>query len=224
MYKARDIALKVLAGAMGVERRKRFEQEAGLISQLNHPHVRAVHDIGEHEGGLYIALKFLEGEPLGQRLVRGPLPVSETLRFGAQIADALAQAHRKSVTQCDLKPANIILVRSGGVVSAKLLDFGRASASADRAIGAGAVGRSGGLTHRHFFVRAGGAGDGDGRSGVSRGDARGADRPVRRRCGHCAQDLATQLNGLSEPVSAPSGALAAGRRRAVALAVLGLAC
>lgn len=112
------MALKVLAGGMGVERQKRFEQEARLISQLNHPHVCAVHDIGEHEGALYIVMEFLEGETLGQRLGRGPMPVSETLRFGAQIADAVAQAHHKSLTHRDLKPANIMLVRSGDAVSA----------------------------------------------------------------------------------------------------------
>jgi len=70
-------------------------------------------------------MEFLEGETLERRLEKGPLPPEQTIRYGAQIADALARAHKLGITHRDLKPANIMMTKSG----AKLLDFGLATQS-----------------------------------------------------------------------------------------------
>jgi Tol biopolymer transport system component len=132
VYRARDtrldrtVAIKVLSGELStdLERRQRFEREARIISNLNHPHICTLYDVG-HQGGIdYLVLEFLEGEALASRLERGPLPPELVLRYGIEIADALDKAHRQGVIHRDLKPANIMLTKSG----AKLLDFGLAKA------------------------------------------------------------------------------------------------
>jgi Tol biopolymer transport system component len=136
----RNVAIKVLPVelAQNAQFRLRFEREAKTISQLNHPNICTLHDVGEERprlsGGTdsqpdsvsYLVMELLEGESLAERLTRGPLPVAEVLRYGAQIADALDRAHRAGVVHRDLKPGNIMLTRSG----AKLLDFGLAKPSA----------------------------------------------------------------------------------------------
>ena len=130
VYRARDtrlersVAIKVLPDdfAGSADLKARFEREARTISQLNHPNICTLYDIG-HEGGVdYLVMELLEGETLADRLTKGPLPLAEVLRYGAQIADALARAHRQSITHRDLKPGNVMLTKSG----AKLLDFGLA--------------------------------------------------------------------------------------------------
>jgi serine/threonine-protein kinase len=118
----RSVAIKVVRAEFG----ERFEREAHAIAQLNHPHICAVYDVGF----LYLVMELLDGETLAARLKNGPLPVSETLRYGAQVADALAAAHAKGITHRDLKPANIMLTR-GGV---KVLDFGLAKAQTDETV------------------------------------------------------------------------------------------
>lgn len=133
VFKARDtrlerlVAIKVLPAEMAQNAsfRMRFEREARTISQLNHPHICMLHDIGQEEGRSYLVMELLEGESLADRLVRGPLPLSDVFRYGMQIADALDRAHRAGIVHRDLKPANIMLTRTG----AKLLDFGLAKSS-----------------------------------------------------------------------------------------------
>ena len=92
----RDVAIKVLPPHLAAtpEVRARFEREARTISQLNHPHICTLHDIGHQDGTDYLVMELLEGETLAQRLEKGPLPVAEVLRSGTQIADALDRAHR----------------------------------------------------------------------------------------------------------------------------------
>ena len=140
VYKARDVriertvALKTLNPVPDNEAgmRDRLMREARAAGALNHPHICALHDIGEWEGRDFLVMEFLEGETLAQRLARGRLPLDEVLQIGAQIASALAAAHRAGVVHRDLKPANVMLTR-GGV---KLLDFGIAGHRApDGAIG-----------------------------------------------------------------------------------------
>jgi serine/threonine protein kinase len=104
------------------ESRARFEREARTISQLNHPHICTLHDIGRENGTDYLVMELLDGETLAHRLEKGALPLAETLALGRQIAEALDRAHRAGVVHRDLKPGNIMLTRSG----AKLLDFGLA--------------------------------------------------------------------------------------------------
>jgi eukaryotic-like serine/threonine-protein kinase len=130
VYKARDtrldrtVALKVLtAGAARDESaRQRFEREARLVATLSHPHICAIFDIGRAEGVDFLVMEYLEGETLAERLARGRLSFDLCLRYGLEIAEALAAAHAAGVVHRDLKPANVMLTPGG----AKLLDFGLA--------------------------------------------------------------------------------------------------
>jgi serine/threonine protein kinase/Tol biopolymer transport system component len=132
VYKARDtrlertVAVKVLPSHLSSspESRQRFEREAKTISQLSHPHICALHDVGREGETEYLVMEYLEGETLADRLLKGPLPLEQTLRFGIQIADALDKAHRQGIVHRDLKPGNVMLTKSG----VKLLDFGLAKA------------------------------------------------------------------------------------------------
>jgi serine/threonine protein kinase len=122
----RTVAIKILFSHLSLrpDLRKRFEREAKAISNLNHPHICTLHDIGQAEGFDYLVMEYLEGETLAKRLKKGPLPTEQLLRIAIEIAMALDQAHRKGVVHRDLKPGNIMLTKTG----AKLLDFGLAKA------------------------------------------------------------------------------------------------
>ncbi len=130
VYRARDtrlertVAIKVLAGHLSSspEVRQRFEREAKTISQLSHPHICALHDVGREGETEYLVMEYLEGETLAERLLKGPLSLEQTLRYGIQIADALDKAHRQGIVHRDLKPGNVMITKSG----VKLLDFGLA--------------------------------------------------------------------------------------------------
>jgi serine/threonine protein kinase len=121
VYRARDtrlertVAVKILPQALSAspEARQRFEREARTISQLSHPHICALYDVGREGETEFLVMEYLEGETLSDRLARGPLPLEETLRFGAEIADALDRAHRQGIVHPDLKPGNVMLTRSG---------------------------------------------------------------------------------------------------------------
>src|SRR5499425_1091073 len=134
VYKAKDtrlertVAVKVLPSHLSAsaEVRQRFEREAKTISQLSHPHICALYDVGNQDGVEYLVMEFLEGETLAQRLLNGSLPAEQTLRYGTEIADALDKAHRQGIVHRDLKPGNMMLTKSG----MKLLDFGLAKAIA----------------------------------------------------------------------------------------------
>jgi len=120
----RDVAVKVLPANLSSDPnlRQRLEREAKAVSKISHPHICTLHDIGHQDGIDFLIMELLEGETLGQRLTKGALSSEQTVRYAAQIADALAKAHKKGVTHRDLKPANIMLTKSG----AKLMDFGLA--------------------------------------------------------------------------------------------------
>ncbi len=120
----REVAIKVLPAHLShnAEFKQRFEREARAISKLSHPNICTLYDIGQHDGVDYLVMEYLEGEPLAERLSKGPLPIDQLLRYGVEIASALDQAHRHGVVHRDLKPGNIMLTKSG----AKLLDFGLA--------------------------------------------------------------------------------------------------
>src|SRR6188508_15212 len=130
VYKARDtrldrtVAIKVLPAQFAADPRfrERFEREAKAISQLSHPHICTLHDVGRQDGIDYLVMEYLEGQSLAQRLYKGALPLDQTLRYAVQIADALDKAHRQGIVHRDLKPGNIMLTKSG----VKLLDFGLA--------------------------------------------------------------------------------------------------
>jgi eukaryotic-like serine/threonine-protein kinase len=125
VYRARDtrlgraVAIKVSSQQFN----SRFEREARAISSLNHPHICTLHDIGPN----YLVMELVEGSTLAERLQQGALPMESVLRYGAQIADALAAAHAQGIIHRDLKPGNIMIAK-GGV---KVLDFGLAKSQHD---------------------------------------------------------------------------------------------
>ncbi|HSS45337.1 MAG TPA: protein kinase, partial [Thermoanaerobaculia bacterium] len=137
VYRARDtrldrtVAVKVLPQHLSAspEVRQRFEREAKTISQLSHPHICALYDVGREGEAEYLVMEYLEGETLSNRLAKGALPLEHTLRFGVEIADALDKAHRQGIVHRDLKPGNVMLTKSG----VKLLDFGLAKVMAPAA-------------------------------------------------------------------------------------------
>ena len=130
VYRARDtrldrvVAIKVLPSELSADptSRQRLDREARAASKLSHPNICTLHDIGHLDGIDFLVMEFVEGETLEQRLFRGPLALDQTLRYAAQIAGALARAHKQEITHRDLKPSNIMLAKTG----AKLMDFGLA--------------------------------------------------------------------------------------------------
>jgi serine/threonine protein kinase/Tol biopolymer transport system component len=132
VYRARDtrldrtVAIKILPAHLSSnpEAKQRFEREARAISSLNHPNICTLHDVGHQDGVDYLVMEFLEGETLADRLLRGPLPPEQVLKYGIEICEGLERAHRGGVTHRDLKPGNVMLTKTG----AKLMDFGLAKA------------------------------------------------------------------------------------------------
>ncbi len=132
VYRARDaklgreIAIKVLSAATASDpdRRQRFEQEARAASALNHPNILTVHDVGEADGTVYIAMELVEGRTLRELVASGePLPTKKLLDVAAQTAEGLAKAHAAGIVHRDLKPENLMVSKDGYV---KILDFGLA--------------------------------------------------------------------------------------------------
>jgi serine/threonine protein kinase len=130
VYKARDtrldriVAIKVLPASVSADSKLkiRFDREARTISNLSHPNICALHDIGHQEDLDFLVMEYLEGETLANRIAKGPLPLEQVLQYGIQIADALDKAHHQKIIHRDLKPQNIMITKSG----VKLLDFGLA--------------------------------------------------------------------------------------------------
>jgi Tol biopolymer transport system component len=131
----RSVAVKILPASVAQDEqfRIRFEREAKAISSLNHPHICTLFDVGHEDDSHFLVMELLEGESLADRLQKGPLPLDQVVKFGAQVADALEGAHRQGIVHRDLKPGNVMLTKTG----AKLLDFGLART------GAGVAGLSG---------------------------------------------------------------------------------
>ncbi|RKH12570.1 hypothetical protein D7V97_07995 [Corallococcus sp. CA053C] len=121
----RDVALKALPArfVQDAERLARFRQEARAVGALSHPNLLTVFDVGTHEGVPYLITEWLEGLPLSEVLLLGPLPLERVLRLGIQFAHALAAAHARGVIHRDLKPANLFLCADG---NGRILDFGLA--------------------------------------------------------------------------------------------------
>ncbi len=130
----RDVAIKVLPAQFSTDpdRLRRFESEARAASQLNHPNILTVFDVGTDNGQPYVVSERLEGETLRERLLRGPVAEREAVEWARQVARGLAAAHGRGIVHRDLKPENLVLTRDGHV---KILDFGLAKLSGDGADG-----------------------------------------------------------------------------------------
>ena len=123
----RDVAIKVLPAAFTAnkERLARFEREAQLLAQLQHPNIASIFGLEESGGTRALVMELVEGPTLAERLEQGPLPLNESLSVSLQIAHALEEAHEKGIVHRDLKPQNIKASMAGQV---KVLDFGLAKA------------------------------------------------------------------------------------------------
>ena len=121
----RKVSLKFLSQHFSEDRQRvhRFEQEARAISALNHPNILTIHEVGEFDGGQFIAAEFIDGETLRGRLAVG-LELDEAIGISTQVAAALVAAHRLNIVHRDIKPENIMIRREDGLV--KVLDFGLA--------------------------------------------------------------------------------------------------
>src|SRR5262245_37529105 len=108
----RDVAIKVLPErfAADPDLRQRFEREAKATAALSHPHICPIFDIGFDRGLQFIVMEYLDGETLADRSGRGMLPLRAAVEYAAQIADALAEAHRHGIVHRDLKPSNVMMV------------------------------------------------------------------------------------------------------------------
>ena len=129
VYKAHDptlqrtVAIKVLT-KQDEDASARLLQEARAASALNHPHICTIHEVGEHEGQAFIVMEHVEGKPLSALIPSDGLPPESVIRYGTQIADALAHAHERGIVHRDLKSQNVVITPEG---RAKVLDFGLAA-------------------------------------------------------------------------------------------------
>jgi Tol biopolymer transport system component/tRNA A-37 threonylcarbamoyl transferase component Bud32 len=121
----REVALKFLAAHLlnDKEAKQRFLREAKSAAALHHPNICTVHEIDEAEGRTFLAMAFLEGETLEDRIAQGPLPLKDALDIGRQVAEGLQAAHAAGVVHRDIKPANILIPPEG---RATIMDFGLA--------------------------------------------------------------------------------------------------
>ncbi len=147
VYRARErltgetVAIKELVPSFVDDREmvQRFIQEARLTLRLSHPHIVRTYGIFQARGTYYLAMEFLSGGSLADRVERGPLPIAGAVRIAAELCKALEQAHQLEITHCDIKPANVLFDEQGRV---HLTDFGIAHVSAE-------------LTTRHVVTASG---------------------------------------------------------------------
>lgn len=122
----REVAIKVIhaASTLGKDARERFAREARAAGVLNHPNIVTIHELGEDQGVLYLAMEHVKGGDLGELLREGSLSAREVVEVAAQVCDGLAVAHRQHILHRDIKPSNIKVVWDGATLQAKILDFG----------------------------------------------------------------------------------------------------
>ena len=121
----RDVALKVIGSGLLSDdaARRRFRKEALALAKLKHAHIAHIYDVVSEDNVDALVMELVDGESLSDRLQRGPLPESEVLRLGIQLAEGLSTAHAEGVIHCDLKPSNLKVTPQGEL---KILDFGLA--------------------------------------------------------------------------------------------------
>ncbi|HTF38029.1 MAG TPA: serine/threonine-protein kinase, partial [Blastocatellia bacterium] len=119
----RKVAIKVLPSEFvsSEDRLRRFVQEAKAAAALNHPNIAHIYEVGEADGIHFIAMEYVDGETLREKIHRDQTPLPKLLKYLAQVAQGLAKAHAAGIVHRDLKPENIMITRDG---YAKILDFG----------------------------------------------------------------------------------------------------
>jgi serine/threonine protein kinase len=131
VHKAEDVTLKRFVALKflpphlidSLELKERFVVEAQAAAALNHPNICVIHEVGEDEGRPYIAMEFVDGETLKDKLRQGPMKAEEALKIACQLAAGLGEAHHKGIIHRDIKSANIMVTAKG---QAKVMDFGLA--------------------------------------------------------------------------------------------------
>jgi tetratricopeptide (TPR) repeat protein/tRNA A-37 threonylcarbamoyl transferase component Bud32 len=120
----RDVAIKVLKNSRlsNPNAHERFKREGLVVAKLKHPHIVPLHDVVRAGDLEFLVMEYIDGESLAVRLQRGPLKIDDVIKWGSQIAQAIAAVHRAEFTHRDLKPSNVMITESG----AKLIDFGLA--------------------------------------------------------------------------------------------------
>ncbi len=121
----RKVALKFLAPELARDHESlvRFRNEARAAAELSHPNIATLHDIGETDGEPFLVLEYLKGQSLRDRIAQGPLSIDDVIHIGKALAAGLTEAHAHGIVHRDIKSANVMLTRKGGV---KILDFGLA--------------------------------------------------------------------------------------------------
>src|SRR5262245_6919988 len=121
----RRVALKILPEELAADssRLHRFIQEARAAAALSHPNVAHIYEIGEASGLHFIAMEFIEGQPVDAAFGRAPADAERVIEIAVQCAEAIEEAHAKGIVHRDLKPGNIMLTARGQV---KIVDFGLA--------------------------------------------------------------------------------------------------
>jgi ABC-type transport system substrate-binding protein/serine/threonine protein kinase len=129
----RDVAVKVVASSeLSSDTQERFQREAQIVAQMDHPGIVPIHDVGRHEGSYFFVMPLVVGTSLRHLLWDGSLRLGEVLDIAIQTAEALEYSHSRGVVHRDIKPENIMVTREeGGNVRVRVMDFGLAHASSD---------------------------------------------------------------------------------------------
>lgn len=129
----REVAIKMLSPALlDAKSERRIENEAKVVARLDHPAIVPIHDLGRHDGSLYLVMPLIQGKTVRHKIAAGELRLGDVLEIGVQAAQALGYSHSQGVVHRDVKPSNMIVSHQGGGLRLRLLDFGIARDSADR--------------------------------------------------------------------------------------------
>jgi Serine/threonine protein kinase len=129
----RDVAVKVIPPSMLTpQSEERFQREAQLVAQMNHPSIVSIFDIGRHEGSLFFLMPVVTGANLRTFLSASPRSLGDVIEVAIQVADALDYSHSRGVVHRDIKPANIMIAREeGSTVRVRVMDFGLAHTASE---------------------------------------------------------------------------------------------
>jgi ABC-type transport system substrate-binding protein len=132
---SRDVAIKLIPPTLlNPETEQRFQREAQLVAQMDHPAVVPIYDFGKHEGSLFFVMPVVEGTNLRWFERDGNLTLGEVIDIGIQVAEALEYSHSRGVTHRDIKPENIMVVREDSRLRVRIMDFGLARGAAESRI------------------------------------------------------------------------------------------